>query len=346
MQKSARKVMVMAFCLLMVAFVLHVGIGSSEWYKPWDVVIHILRGSQPDDTANSIIWGIRLPRAFQAALVGAILGVSGAALQTLFRNQIAEPYIVGSSSGAAIGAVLVPMALPLIRTWFHVPIESEDVFNQFFQTLGMPAAGFVTGMLTLGLVMSLARRRGVIETPTLLLAGVVVATMLSSILSFLILFSGQDQRVVLRWIMGGFETVFWYQVALVAVVFVFSYFVLHRMTQKLNAMSLGEEGAQALGVNPKKTRRSVLICVTAMTSVTVGAVGIIGFVGLVAPHIARRLVGTDLRTTLPMSAIFGSLLMLFADAVAQRGMQGSGFPVGIVTSIIGAPVLLVLLKRR
>jgi iron complex transport system permease protein len=111
-------------------------------------------------------------------------------------------------------------------------------------------------------------------------------------------------------------------------------------------MSLGEEGAHALGVNPSAIRTTVLICVTAMTSVTVGAVGIIGFVGLVAPHIARRLVGPDLRACLPLSALIGSLLMLLADGIAQRGMEGAGFPVGIVTAIVGAPVLLVLLKRR
>ena len=338
MQKSARKILVVAFCVLIVAFVLHVWIGSSEWYKPWDILAQIFRGRQADDIHNSIIWDLRLPRAIEAALVGAILGVSGAALQTLFRNQLAEPYIVGSSSGAAIGAASISILIAVLNR--------ENPPSELLVTLIKPVAGFVTGLLTLGLVMSLARRRGVIETPTLLLAGVVVATMLSSVLSFIILFSGLDQRVVLSWILGSFDVAFWPQIYLLIIVFAISYAVLHRTAQKLNAMSLGEEGAQALGVNPISLRRTVLICVTAMTSVTVGAVGIIGFVGLVAPHIARRLVGSDLRAILPLSAVFGSLIMLFADAIAQRGMQGAGFPVGIVTAILGAPVLLVLIKKR
>jgi iron complex transport system permease protein len=345
MQKSARKVLVAAICVLVLAFLIHVGIGSSAWVKPWVVAEHILRGHHIGDSTSNIIWELRLPRAFEAALVGAILGASGSALQTLFRNQLAEPYIVGSSSGAAIGAALVLVLSPWISR-ISASIWDQEKLAHLLVTLGMPITGFFTGLLTLSLVASLAKKRGVIETPTLLLAGVVVATMLSSVLSFMILASGNDQRIVLRWMLGSFDEAFWDTIRLMAVVFAVSYFFLHRSTQRLNAMSLGEEGAKALGVNPVTLRRTVLVCVTAMTSVTVGAVGIIGFVGLVAPHVARRLVGSDLRATLPLSAVFGSLLMLFADAIAQRGMQGAGFPVGIVTSIIGAPVLLILLKRR
>lgn len=339
MQKSARKVLVVAFCVVLVAFLLHVGIGSSAWYSPFDVASQIFRGSHPDDGVNSVIWGYRLPRAVAAGLVGAILAVSGSVLQTLFRNQIAEPYVVGSSSGAAIGAVLIW----LMAAKYH---WDESRYSSWIITLGMPLAGFVTGMLALLLVANLARRRGVIETPTLLLAGIVVATMLSSLLTFMILAFGQDQGVVLRFMLGGFDTVLWPTIWLMIVVFLVSYLCLHRSTQKLNAMSLGEDGAQALGVNPIAIRNVVLVCVTAMTSVTVGAVGIIGFVGLIAPHAARRIVGPDLRSSLPLSGLFGALLMLFADSVAQRGMQGAGFPVGIVTAIIGAPVLLILLKKR
>ncbi len=337
--------MVGAFCVLILAFVLHVGIGSYAWYKPWDVVSQIFRGVHPDETVNRIIWSQRLPRAIEAGLVGAILGVSGAALQNLFRNQLAEPYIVGSSSGAAIGAASILLLSPSIKLLLGNRFN-ENQIGMGIVTLGMPFAGFITGLLTLSVVMSLARRRGVIETPTLLIAGVVVATMLSSLLSFMILAGGLDQRVVLRWLLGGFETVFWPPIWMMAIVFAISYVVLYRSSHRLNAMSLGEDAAQALGVNPIVLRRNILICVTAMTSVTVGVAGIIGFVGLIAPHVARRLVGSDLRVMLPLSAFFGSLLMLFADAIAQRGMQGAGFPVGIVTSIIGAPVLLVLLKKR
>jgi iron complex transport system permease protein len=345
MQNSARKVLVAAFCVLIIGFVVHIGIGSYAWLKPWEVITQLVRGNHPEDGTNTIIWGTRLPRAIEAGLVGAILGVSGAALQTLFRNQLAEPYIVGSSSGAAIGAASILVLSPTIKGLLAAKID-ENQIGMGLVTVGMPLAGFLTGLLTLSLVMSLARRRGVIETPTLLIAGVVVATMLSSLLSFIILAGGLDQRVVLRWLLGGFETAFWQPIWMMAIVFAIAYAVLYKSSNKLNAMALGEEAAQSLGVNPTSLRRNVLICVTAMTSVTVGVAGVIGFVGLITPHAARRFVGSDLRASIPLSAVFGSLLMLFADAIAQRGMQGAGFPVGIVTAIIGAPVLLVLLKRR
>ena len=299
--------------------------------SPLDVAREILRGNRSDnDSGNMIVWGLRLPRAVQGVVVGAILGVSGAALQTLFRNPLAEPYIVGASSGAAIGAIGTELL----------------GLGGFFWGLPMAIMGFVTGMLTLMLVTSLARRRGVVETQTLLLAGVVTSTMLSSLLSCMILYSGQDQGKVLRSLLGSLGEAFWPPITLMAIVFFVGYLLLFRSASRLNALSLGEEAAQSLGVNPGQMRWLVLASVTAMTSVTIGSVGIIGFVGLVAPHIARRLVGVDLKATLPLSAIGGSLLLLLADAIAQRGAQGGGIPVGIVTSILGAPVLLVLLKRR
>lgn len=330
MQKSARIVLIAAFCVLILAFLLHIGLGSSSFTNPFDVAREIFRGSRGDNENNTIVWGLRLPRAVQAVVVGAILGVSGAALQTLFRNPLAEPYIVGASSGAAIGAIGVEII----------------GLGGFFFGLPMAAAGFVTGMLTLVLVTSLARRRGVIETQTLLLAGVVTSTMLSSLLSCMILYSGQDQGKVLRSLLGSLSEGFWPSIYLMFVTFVVGYVLLFRSASRLNALSLGEEAAQSLGVDPHRMRWLVLASVTAMTSVTIGSVGIIGFVGLVAPHIARRLAGVDLKVTLPLSAICGSLILLLSDTIAQRGAQGAGIPVGIVTSILGAPVLLVLLKRR
>ena len=330
MQKSSRIVLVVGFCVLILAFLLHIGLGSSNFTTPVEVLRELFRGNLGDNDANTIVWNFRLPRAVQGVLVGAILGVSGASLQTLFRNQLAEPYIIGASSGAAIGAVGVSLT-SLASVAFG---------------LAIPVAGFVTGLLTLGLVTSLARRRGVIETPTLLLAGVVISTMLSSLLSCILLYSGEDQARVLRTLLGSLSEGFWLPIGLMAIVFFISYVLLYRSSQRLNALSLGEDAAHSLGVNPARIRTLVLVCVTAMTSVTVGSVGIIGFVGLVAPHMARRLVGVDLKATLPLSALAGALLLLFADTIAQRGAQGAGIPVGIVTSVLGAPVLLLLLKRR
>jgi iron complex transport system permease protein len=146
--------------------------------------------------------------------------------------------------------------------------------------------------------------------------------------------------------LGSESEAFWSTIAVLTITFVSGFVLLYRLSRKLNALSLGEETARTVGVDLVRTRNSVLGIGTAMTAVLVGAVGIIGFVGLVAPHIARKLGGVDLRVSLPLSSLFGSLIVLFADAIAQRGGQGAGYPVGIVTAIIGAPVLLWLLKDK
>ena len=330
MTKAAQSILACAFALLFLSFLVHVGVGSSAWYSPWEVLQEILKGDQGQSGVNSVVWSLRLPRAVQCVLTGAILGTSGIAFQALFRNPLAEPYIVGSSSGAAVGGALV-----YVLGW------SGALFG-----LAMPLAGFVTGLLALMLVLGLATRRGVVETPTLLLAGVVISTMLASVLSLVILAGGEIQVMVLRWMMGSEAEAFWPAIGLMAVTFAVGFPWLWRLSRRLNALSVGEETAASVGVDPLRTRNLVLVLVTAMVSVTVGAVGIIGFVGLVAPHIARRLVGVDLRRALPLSALVGAMLLLLSDAIAQRGVHGTEIPVGIVTAVLGAPTLLVLIRKR
>jgi iron complex transport system permease protein len=318
-----------ALGLLVFALLIHIGFGSSENISPLDTLREIMRGDHNDSGINRIIWLVRLPRALQCILTGAILGATGTIFQALFRNPLAEPYIVGASSGAAVGGVLV------------------QVLGLGSALLGfaMPLAGFVTGLLTLVLVFSLAIRRGVIETPTLLLAGVVISTMLSSVLSMILMVSGHDQGVVLRWLLGSEAEATFQNVQILFLVFSIGFFLLLRLSRYMNAIAVDEETAQSVGVDPGKLRSQVLSITTAMVATLVGTVGIIGFVGLVAPHISRRIVGVDLRKVLPLATVIGALLLLMSDAIAQRLTSG-GLPVGIVTAILGAPSLLVLLKRN
>ncbi|HLO99168.1 MAG TPA: iron ABC transporter permease [Fimbriimonas sp.] len=330
MRLSARIPLVAAICVLVLGFLIHIGVGASHWSSPWDIAREIFRGNTGEGGLNNIVWSLRLPRACQAVAVGAILGTVGVALQTVFRNPLAEPYVIGASSGAAIGAAGV-----------YVVGASGALLG-----LAMPLAGFGSAILTLQLVMMIAKRRGIVETPNLLLAGVVISTMLGGLLSYIILRSGHDQGEVLRWLLGSLSEAFWGDIALISVFAVAGLAILVTYARRLNAFTLGEEGAAALGTNPSQLRTIVLFTATAMISVTVGVVGIIGFVGLVSPHIARKMVGIDLRRTLPLSAVLGSLLLLLSDLIAQRGIQGSEYPVGIVTALLGAPVLLFLLKRR
>ena len=322
---------------LLLAFLLHVGIGSRYWYLPWDIAREILRGPMAEPTSdNAIVWSIRLPRAVEALTVGAILGLVGSAFQAQLRNPLADPYIVGVSSGAAIGGVLVQV--------FGLATAAFG--------LGLPLAGFATGMATLALVTALARRRGLVDVTTLLLAGVAVGTLLSAVTSLVLLAAGKDTNVVLSWLLGSLGHASWSHNALLAVFTVSGGALLVSQSRRLNAFAVGEDTASRLGVDVPRLRTVVLTTGTAMTAAAVGAVGIIGFLGLAAPHLSRRLLGVDWRYSLMGAGLLGGLLLLLADLIAQRGMSiltntpGMDIPVGIVTAILGAPSLLILMRRK
>jgi iron complex transport system permease protein len=263
-------------------------------------------------------------------LVGGILGSVGAAFQALFRNPLAEPYVVGVSSGAAVGGCIALVA-------------------GFAGALGGMAGlclAFAGGLGSLLLVVALARRRGIINIPSLLLAGVVVGSLLAAVLVLVLLAAGQDTNQVLRWLLGSMTPMFWPRILILLVTLVLGLAVLMRETRRLNAFSVSEASAQRLGVNTFRLRNLVLVTGTAMAAVAVGTVGIIGFLGLVAPHIARRTLGIDLRHSLLGSALIGSALLLGADLLAQRVLPGIELPVGAVSAALGAPTLLILLRSR
>lgn len=315
---------------LALALLAHIGLGSSMRLAPWDVLREILSGDRGEGGANAVVWRIRLPRATGCALVGALLGMVGSAFQALFRNPLAEPYIVGVSSGAAVGG-----AFALVLG-----------FGAWAAGLGTVLSAFVTGLLALALVFGLAKRRGVVQVQTLLLSGVVVGSLLSAVLSLVLLAAGEDTNQVLRWLLGSTTPMYWNRAAILAVLLAVGSVVLVGESKRLNAFAIGEETAQRLGVHTGRLKRRVLVTGTAMAAGAVGATGIIGFLGLVAPHIGRRLVGVDWRFSLPGSGLTGATLLLLADIAAQRAVPGAEIPVGIVTALLGAPFLLVLMRRR
>ncbi len=322
--------------LMLLAFLLHVGVGSYSWYRPWDTLAEIFRGPlEGGSTENFVVWSLRLPRAVEAITVGCLLGLVGSAFQAQLRNPLADPYIVGVSSGAAVGGVAV-LAFG---------------FSMAFGGLAKMTAGFATGMAALALVYFLSRRRGLVDVTALLLSGVAVGSLLSAVTSLILLGAGQDTNRVLEWLLGSLSTSAWSKNAILTVTLVIGAGLLISQSRHLNAFAIGEDTASRLGVDVPRLRTLVLTVGTAMTAVAVGAVGIIGFLGLVAPHIARKLLGVDWRWSLAGSGLVGGALLLLADILAQRGMSaitgvvGMEVPVGIVTAIIGAPSLLVLLKR-
>lgn len=321
---------------------LHLGLGSTNFVSPWGVVKELFRGRIADDRVNAVVWAVRMPKALYCVLAGGILGVVGSAFQAIFRNPLADPYTVGVSSGAAVGGVLAQMI-------------GLDVA---LAGLGTPLLGFAGGMLSLLLVYALARQRTALDVTHLLLAGVVVGALLSAILSILILMSGEDSLRLMSWLLGSTSPQLWERVWLMAIVLVVGFVILMRQSRRLNAFAIGEQTAARLGVDPHRLKWTTLIVGTAMAAVAVGSVGAVAFLGLVAPHIARRILGVDWRWSMPGSLVAGAGLMLLADVLSQRALPELGFlltgkhmvltelPIGAVTALLGAPSLLILLRKR
>ena len=322
--------------LNLLALIVYIRVGSHADIPVADLLKQLFAGPTGAHAANDIVWQIRLPRGLAVMLVGALLGAVGSAFQALLRNPLAEPYIVGVSSGAAVGGAMALVA--------GVAGFAGGLSGMF--------AGFLGGLAALALVFALARRHGQVDVSTLLLAGVAVGALLSAVLSFVLLFAGHDTNRVLGFLLGHTSDMTWQKVAALAPILIVGLAVLLRTSRALNAFALGEGTAQRLGVDVPRLSRTILIAGTAMTAAAVGAVGIVGFVGLVAPHISRRVVGVDWRKSLPMAALVGMLVMLAADLIAQRGLSmltgkpGMEVNVGIVAAILGAPSVLVLLKRQ
>lgn len=268
-------------------------------------------------------------------MIGAMLGLVGSAFQALFRNPLAEPYTVGVSSGAAVGGTTALVA-GLAGLWGG---------------LGTFAFAFAGAMLTLMLVVMVARRGGIVDTRSLLLAGVAVGALLAALLSLMLLLAGQDTNAVLSWLLGNLGNLSWPKVGLLFLVATVGSGLLLRKARSINSLSLGTEAAQHLGVDAGVLSRQILVTGSVLVAAATGAAGIIAFLGLVAPHLARLVFGVDWRRSMAGSLLLGSVLLLSADLVAQRvfslvtGTVGMDIPVGVVTALLGAPSLLILVRK-
>ena len=277
------------------------------------------------DVASVVLWRIRLPRAGAALLCGVGLGMIGAAFQAIFRNPLAEPYVLGVSSGAAAGGTLALLA-------------------GYGSGLVLVGASTVGGVLALGLVFGLAgraARRG----NGLILAGVVVGTLLAAVTTLNLSLAGVDAARMLRWLLGSTTPMDWPRIAAMLAGTVLAGVTLMVLAPKLDALAFGDEEAQSVGVRVGAVRGWALGAGSLAVGAYVGAVGIIGFVGLVAPHIGRRLVGATMVWLVPVSGLVGGILMLGADVLAQQLRPGFELPLGVVTAILGAPALLWLMRR-
>lgn len=280
---------------------------------------------------RDIILQIRVPRVLMAAAVGSSLAVSGAVFQGLFRNPMAEPYVIGVSSGAALGAVVAMIG----------------GFTLVGKGIGLvPVFAFAGGLLTITVVYSMARVGKAVPVMTLLLSGIAVSSFLSAMVSLFTYFAGEKLHMVIFWMMGGLGGATWHSVKIMVPYVLVGFTVIMMFSRELNAMLLGEETASHLGVDTEKVKKILLVGASMMVAAAVSSCGIIGFVGLVVPHFIRLVVGPDHRFLLPASAVLGGALLIATDTLARVVIAPTELPVGIITSLIGAPMFIYLLKKR
>lgn len=299
------------------------------------MVLDILLGREhlwPEysEIVSTIIWEIRIPRILLAALVGCGLAVAGTAMQALFRNPMADPFIIGVSSGAAVGAALAGL------------IGFEAVLGITAQ----PILAFITALVTVFVVYRLGTIRGRIYVETLLLSGVAMAAFLGALVSLMIYFAGQQFHKLIFWLLGSLTLVSWTEVLIMAPAMIGGAFVIFLFSRDLNALLLGEETAHNLGADPERLKKIILYMTALMTALAVAFTGIIGFVGLIIPHIMRLIVGTDHRMLVPAAALGGASFLIWADAISRTIIAPTSLPVGIITALCGGPFFLFLLRQR
>jgi len=275
--------------------------------------------------SETIVRQVRLPRIALAAVVGFALAAAGTVMQGFFRNPMADPSIVGVSSGAAVGAVAT-IALPLA-----VPF-------------GLQTAAFVGALAAAFGVYVIASEGGRTPVATLLLAGVAVQTLLGAVVSYMLLQSGESLRQAVYWLMGNLRNSTWAEVEVTLPLALLAFLALSAYARDMNVLLLGEVDAQTLGIEVERTKRLLLAVASVITAAAVAVAGVIGFVGLIVPHAMRLLVGPDHRILLPTSALAGASFLVATDTLARAGP--AEVPVGIVTAALGAPFFLYLLRSR
>ncbi|ESS03405.1 MAG: ABC-type Fe3+-siderophore transport system, permease component [uncultured archaeon A07HR67] len=296
-----------------------------------------------DDVHERIVVLVRLPRILLAALVGFALAAAGTVMQGFFRNPMADPSIIGVSSGAAVGAVAFIVFPAALSATLTLPVFGGVDVGLSYGT-GVSLFAFVGALIAAFGVYAIATRHGRTPVATLLLAGVAVQTFLGAVISYLQLQAGESLRRIVAWLMGHLSGAAWSEVAVTAVVVPPLFFLLLVYARDLNVLLLGEEEAHGLGINVERTKRVLLAASALITAAGVAFAGIIGFVGLIVPHILRLVVGPDHRVLLPTAAFSGGAFLVAADTVARAG--ATELPVGIVTAAVGAPFFIYLLMNR
>jgi iron complex transport system permease protein len=323
------------FCLLLLSITLGISIGPVQipFGDVWTIAafkIGLIEEGSWTNAHENIVWLIRFPRVLMAVFVGAGLAAVGVAMQAVVRNPLADPYILGVSSGASVGAVTV-----LGLGWFA-----------FAGVYAISMGAFLGALLTFVIVFLLAQSGGRLSPGRLILSGVACSYVFSGITSLITLTSDDRElaRSVLAWLLGSLASTDWTDLTLPAAVLLIGSVHLLLQARALNALLVGEESAATLGVNVNGFRRRLFLVMSLLTGVMVAVSGAIGFVGLMIPHMVRMVVGTDHRRVLPVSILAGSIFLIWVDVVARVAFDPVELPVGVITSLLGGPFFIWLMQ--
>ncbi|MFB3161763.1 iron ABC transporter permease [Neobacillus sp. 179-J 1A1 HS] len=335
--KIAAYLLAGSFLLFSVLVGISIGTVSVPIFTIIEIIMSKLFGSismdQIDPMFSSIVLNIRLPRVILAGIVGASLAIAGAAFQGLLRNPLADPYTLGVSSGASVGAVLT--------LFFQLSIPVIGSFT-------LPLLSILFSWATIFFVLAFARKiERSMRVETIILTGIIFSSFLGAFISLMIALTGDELRQIIGWLLGSVSMRGWEYIRIILPFFILGSIILILNAKELNAMSFGEERAHHLGVNVQKRKLIILTAGSILTGAAVAVSGTIGFVGLVIPHLSRLLWGPDHRHLLQLSILTGSGFLILADLISRTIISPTELPIGVITALIGAPVFaLILLQRR
>lgn len=316
--------------LFTVVFAVVVGAGELGWQRVLaEIAAQVSGGVSPlSEREAAIVWQLRVPRVLLAGLVGAALAGAGAAFQGVFRNPLADPYLLGAAAGAGMAATVVMVFAPAVTGWLIGPL---------------PLAAFAGALAGVGLSWAVGRSAGGSGTATLLLAGVAVTAFLTAIQTFVQQLNTDTIKQVYTWTMGGLNVSSWRDLLLALPYVVLAAVVLLASARLLDVLALGDAEAASLGVRPGRVRLLLLAAASLATAAAVAVSGLIGFVGIVVPHIVRLLAGSSYRVIVPLALIGGAVFLILADHVARTVLPGE-LPLGVVTAFAGAPFFAIVLR--
>lgn len=326
--KTFKIILIILLFLLTYILLFFVSLYNGGFKIPFSNVIKYCFGKNIPKEQYFILRFIRLPRFLMASLVGISLSIAGVAFQGILQNPLADPYLIGTSSGATLGALIYFIFL---SSWAKFSLTA-------FAFIGSVIASFLTYFISM--------KNGRTTSTRLILAGVVTNSLFSAISTYLIIFRWRDIQRINFWIFGSFSNSYWYDIKVLFPILIISFFLLFFRYNSLNVISLGEEKAIQTGLNVKMFRIYVFIVASLITSVAVSFSGIIGFVGLMIPHIARFFVGPNHKFLLPLSALIGAIFLPFCDLLAKSMLYPAEVPIGIITSMIGGVFFILLLRFK